>query len=253
MIADFVERFATGRFRQRTESCRDGSWVPPRYSGGRFANWLPRWHRGNVNALRELRRNANLSQRELARLLDVPTNTFRMWDSGMRAMPLNLLERAKRVVARRIRNTELVSFDQLACELGVHQRTLRAAARTGHLAVHLSSRSAFGRSIRFATREAGNAFMRDYYRNFAGHGAAVVPLSTVPADYDVQLKRLRHRLRLTQAGFARQVGAANKAVIYQWESRKRTPSAWFWKRVHRLIAGRRRARSKNPRRAEAIA
>ena len=35
------------------------------------------------------------------------------------------------------RDTELFSLDQLAHELGVHPRTLRAAARTGHLAVHL--------------------------------------------------------------------------------------------------------------------
>jgi DNA-binding transcriptional regulator YiaG len=41
-------------------------------------------------------------------------------------------------------------------------------------------------------------------------------------------------LRLTQRDFARRIGAANKAVVYQWESRKRTPSPVFWKRVEAL-------------------
>ena len=34
-----------------------------------------------------------------------------------------------------------------------------------------------------------------------------------------------------QAGFARLVGAAGKAVVYQWEARKRTPSPLFWQRI----------------------
>ena len=37
----------------------------------------------DVNELRELRRAADLSQRQLADLLDIPFNTFRMWDSGL--------------------------------------------------------------------------------------------------------------------------------------------------------------------------
>ena len=45
-----------------------------------------RWHRVlSMNELRRLRRQADLSQRDFAGLLDVPVNTFRMWDSGMRA------------------------------------------------------------------------------------------------------------------------------------------------------------------------
>ena len=56
-----------------------------------------------------------------------------------------------------------MSLDQLARELGVHQRTMRAASRTGRLQVTFSSRSAFGRPIRLATRAAGQAFMRKEY------------------------------------------------------------------------------------------
>jgi hypothetical protein len=66
--------------------------------------------------------------------------------------------------------TELLS---LAHELGVHQRTLRAAARTGRLQVTFSSQSAFGRPIRLATRAAGQAFMRKDYRRYGGQSPAV--------------------------------------------------------------------------------
>ena len=59
--------------------------------------------------------------------------------------------------------------------------------------------------------------------------ATPVPLTwaSVPEDYDVQLKALRRHLDISQAGFARLVGAAGKAVVYQWEARKRTPSPLF--------------------------
>jgi transcriptional regulator with XRE-family HTH domain len=63
----------------------------------------------------------------------------------------------------------------------------------------------------------------------------VAPLPFVPHDYDARLKRLRRRLRLTQEDLARRVGAANKAVVYQWESRKRAPSPVFWKRIEALV------------------
>jgi ribosome-binding protein aMBF1 (putative translation factor) len=145
-----------------------------------------------------------------------------------------MLQRAREAVVLHARNAELVSLDQLACELGVHQRTLRAAARTGRLLVTFSSRSAFGRPIRLATRAAGQAFMRNDYRRYGGQSPARTPLPSVPADYDARLKRLRRRLRLTQDDLARRIGAANRAVVYQWESRKRTPSPVFWKRLETL-------------------
>jgi len=48
--------------------------------------------------------------------------------------------------------------------------------------------------------------------------------------------------RLTQAAFAHRIGAANKAVVYQWESRQRTPSPVFWQRVEALSGTRRDVR-----------
>jgi ribosome-binding protein aMBF1 (putative translation factor) len=92
--------------------------------------------------------------------------------------------------------------------------------------VTLSSRLAFGRPIRLASRVAVVDFMRRYYRRcYSRYAARPVPLdTTVPVDYDRQLRSLRRALRLTQSALAERIGAANKAVVYQWESRKRVPS-----------------------------
>lgn len=125
-------------------------------------------------------------------------------------------------------------LDRLACELKVHIRTLQAAARTGRLKVQFGSKSVFGRPMRFATRVAAQKFIATHYRRFAGQAACPSPLVTVPGDYPEQLKRLRRRLRLTQDTLARRIGAAGKAVVYQWESSKRTPSPVFWDRILRL-------------------
>ena len=37
-----------------------------------------------MNVLRDLRRDAGLTQYEFATLIGIPVNTFRMWDSGLR-------------------------------------------------------------------------------------------------------------------------------------------------------------------------
>jgi ribosome-binding protein aMBF1 (putative translation factor) len=103
-------------------------------------------------------------------------------------------------------------------------------------------KSVFGRPVRFATRAAGERFIATHYRRFAGQRACPLPLPAIPTDYDQQLRTLRRRLRLTQEDLALRIGAAGKAVVYQWESRKRTPSPVFWERTlrleHRRAAGR---------------
>ena len=55
-----------------------------------YGEVLP-WHCEDVNELRELRRNANATQRDLAELLKIPVNTFRMWDSGLRRPPVHIV------------------------------------------------------------------------------------------------------------------------------------------------------------------
>jgi DNA-binding transcriptional regulator YiaG len=193
------------------------------------------WHRVfSMNELRQLRRHADLSQRDFAGLLDIPLNTFRMWDSGLRPVPAHMLLRARAAFEHQAQQMELLPLSQLAREFHVHVRTLQAAVRTGRLDAHFSVKSVFGRPRRLATRAAAERFMALHYRCFAGQQVCPAPLPTVPNDYDRQLRTLRRRLRLTQDGLARRIGAAGKAVIYQWESRKRTPSPVLWQEVIRL-------------------
>jgi hypothetical protein len=124
-----------------------------------------------------------------------------MWDSGLRPVPPHVLLRSQAAVTAHMPNAERLSLDQLVREFGLHERTLRAAGRT-----------------------AVQAFMRKDYRRYGGQSPAVAPLPSVPCVYDARLERLRRRLRLTQHDLARRVEAANKAVVYQWESRQRRPS-----------------------------
>jgi DNA-binding XRE family transcriptional regulator len=95
-------------------------------------------------------------------------------------------------------------------------------------------KSVFGRPLRLATRAAGERFIATHYRRFAGQPACPPPLPAIPADYDQKLRTLRRRLRLTQGDLALRIGAAGKAVIYQWESRRRTPSPVLWRRILQL-------------------
>lgn len=140
-------------------------------------------------------------------------------------------KRFARGTAAHQRQHEQLPLDQLAKELHVHVRTLQAAVRTGRLDAHFSVKSVFGRPRRLATRAAAERFMALHYRCFAGQQVCPAPLPTVPNNYDQQLRALRRRLRLTQDGLARRIGAAGKAVIYQWESRKRTPSPVLWQKI----------------------
>ena len=98
------------------------------------------------------------------------------------------------------------------------------------------TRTTFRRLRLRATLKHALDFRRHYYGTQRRPPATPVPLTwaSVPEDYDVQLKALRRRLDISQSGLARLVGAAGKAVVYQWEARKRTPSPLFWQRVHEL-------------------
>jgi DNA-binding transcriptional regulator YiaG len=197
------------------------------------------WHRERVNALRQLRRDAHLSQQECADLLGVPLNTFRMWDSGLRPTPCSVLERVDVAVRQHTRDSELCSLDHLAREFGVHERTLRAAARSGRLVVQFSTRSAFGRPIRRTTRKAVAEFVQRYYKRCYSRFARRPPPPTmdVPADYACRLRCIRRELGFTQQQLAVKIRAARKAVVYQWESGKRRPSPVFWQRIQDLSTG----------------
>ena len=136
-------------------------------------------------------------------------------------------------------DTVLLPLPVLAVMIGVHVRTLHAAARSGRLGVAYDMRTTFRRLRPRATLKHALDFRRHYYGTQRRPPAKPVPLTwaSVPEDYDVQLKALRRHLDISQAGFARLVGAAGKVVVYQWEARKCTPSPLFWQRVHELQSG----------------
>ena len=157
-----------------------------------------------------------------------------MWDSGIRRTPDSVFSAARALVAKQRHQQELLSVPTLAAELGIHKSTLEAAIRTGRLRAQFSTRSVFGRPVRSVARRDGEQFRQAVYGR--RHIPAVCePLVQIPADYPDRLAGLRRRLCLTQAALAEQIGAAGKAVIYQWESRKRIPSPVFWEKVQQLI------------------
>ena len=84
-----------------------------------------------------------------------------------------------------------------------------------------------------------DAFLHTYFETAVWPKERPAPLSwtALPSDYDAQIQNMRRQLGLTQAQFAKRVGAARKAVVYQWESRKRCPSPVFWQRIQELGRG----------------
>jgi DNA-binding transcriptional regulator YiaG len=188
------------------------------------------------SALRAIRTSLNLSQAECAVALGVALETFRTWDSGRRPPPTAVVRRAEALTPKRPAYQRL-PLQLLAEELHVHVRALRAAARDGRLAATFNPRPCFGKLTATATREAGARFMATWYRRTYVRGRrrlVAVCRVIVPANYAAILVVLRHRLGLSQQQLAARVGAANKAVVYQWESGKRTPSKVFWLRIERL-------------------
>jgi DNA-binding transcriptional regulator YiaG len=230
------------------------------HAGGRFTI---RDGDGIVRAmggLRALRRTEGLLQREFADLLQVPINTLRLWDSGIRPVPPRVLHRARAAVAERVQKAALrapspldrsvtaneralptnphasLPLATVARLIHVHVRTLNAAARDGRRRVSYDTWTTF-RSLRTrATLADAEMFLRGYREK--GLWPTVQPprltWDQIPSDYDTQVRRIRRRLRLTQAAFATRVGAARKAVVYQWESRRRCPSPVFWQRIRGL-------------------
>jgi DNA-binding transcriptional regulator YiaG len=189
-----------------------------------------------ASVLREIRTRLHLSQAECAAALGVAVETFRTWDAGRRPAPAAIVRRAQALKATRPPHDRL-PLQVLADELHVHVRTLRAAAHDGRLAATFGPRPFFGKLTATATREAAGRFMAMWCRRTSGRGRCrlvAVYRVTVPANYAAALVGLRRRLGLSQQQLAAKVGAAGKAVVYQWETGKRKPSPVFWLRVERL-------------------
>ena len=190
--------------------------------------------------IRHIRLALKLSQPKFAQRLGVSAETYRTWDSGRRAIPEAWLDKA-RALAVLDDPRRLWSLRDLAVELSVHVRTLRDAARSGRLDVVYENRVVFRNPVPRTTLGAAQAFMQRYYKRcysrFSPKPQAPDRVS-VPVDWHRRLLRVRGELGLTQTQLAEQVGAASKAVVYQWESRKRKPSPVFWERIERLLLGR---------------
>lgn len=186
--------------------------------------------------LRYLRTDLKWTQLELARRLDVPVETYRCWEDGRRAIPSEVVERLSALTGQEHGEMPM-TLRAIAELLNVNVRTPRAAARDGRLAVTYRTRSYFGRPIPVATRSAGRAFYHLYYKKttrWVARPPRARPLPRVPDNYDLHVLGLRTRYGWTQEQLARAIGAASKAVIYQWESRRRTPSAALWVRIAAL-------------------
>lgn len=189
------------------------------------------------SAIRKLRLGLKLSQPQFANLLGVATETYRSWDSGRRVVPDLWLDRARQLATAHD-PYRLWSMWALSLELGVHVRTLRDAARSGRLEVTYGNRVVFGNPVPKATLPAGRAYFERYYkRSYSRFALKPSPpeRANVPLDWDRRLRFIRLELRLTQAQLAQRIGAAGKAVVYQWESRRRKPSSISWRRIDNLL------------------
>ena len=164
-----------------------------------------------------------------------PPNRIGRGDAGRRATPPKILARA-RVLATHRDEQALLPLPVLALLIGVHVKTLRSAARDGRLSVTYDTRTTFRRLRARATPADARAFRRSYYGRTVRPDDRRAPLTwaSMPEDYDAQIRAVRRAGGLSQAQLATLVGAARKAVVYQWEARKRTPSPLFWQRLAAL-------------------
>ena len=80
--------------------------------------------------LRECRIDLGQSQSSFAAMLGMSAESYRTWDAGRRAPPLKVLARARGLATHRDDHA-LLPLPVLALLIGVHVKTLRAAARDG--------------------------------------------------------------------------------------------------------------------------
>ena len=156
---------ATGAERRPDDRRRKGECLR---GAGRFTSSPDDGNVSRVPSIRDIRLATGHSQRTFAVLLDVPFETYRPFDSGRRPVPTAIIERAERILDLHRRATELFALDALASEFDIHPRTLRAAARDGRLRVQFSTRSAFGRPIRVASRKDVDDSVRKAWPSFPG-------------------------------------------------------------------------------------
>ena len=112
--------------------------------------------------LRQCRIALGKSQASFAAMLGVSPESYRTWDAGRRATPPQILARARALATHRDDHA-LLPLPVLALLIGVHVKTLRAAARDGRLPVTYDNKTTFRRLRARATPAAAKAFRRSYY------------------------------------------------------------------------------------------
>ena len=112
--------------------------------------------------LRECRIALGQSQAAFAAMLGASPESYRTWDAGRRATPPKILARARALATHRDDHA-LLPLPVLALLIGVHVKTLRAAARDGRLPVTYDTRTTFRRLRARATLADARAFRRSYY------------------------------------------------------------------------------------------
>lgn len=185
-----------------------------------------------MTTLRQIRVSTGLSQDSFAERLGVSRESYRTWDSGRRGTPREVLDRALAYAADVVDGP--MTLAALARQMKMNETTLRRAARDGRLTIVIEPYRASGRAVVRATREAAEAFRANVLGKTHRWKPRPRPNSALPdppADFARRIADLRLRLRLTQTQFAERLGAAGKAVVYQWESGKRRPTSLFWRRI----------------------
>jgi DNA-binding transcriptional regulator YiaG len=182
----------------------------------------------DATTLRALRHQLHLSQPAFAVLLDVNPESYRTWDAGRRPVPATVLAKAHDLA--RAASGVARPLYAWAASSGIHVRTLRQAALDGRLEVTYSPHVFFGHAVPLATGAAVHQFKTRYYCQTTRWNRPPRPSRSVPIDYDQRLIAGRQQMGLSQAALAAAMGAANRSVVYQWESRRRTPSSFFWRR-----------------------
>ena len=160
--------------------------------------------------LRAYRIALGKSQAAFSAMLGVSSESYRTWDAGRRATPPKILARA-RALAKHRNDQELLPLPVLALLIGVHVKTLRAAARDGRLPVTYDTRTTFRRLRSRATLADARVFRRAYFGRAVRPADRCAPLTwaSVPRDYDAQIRAVRRARGLSQAQLATLVGAAS--------------------------------------------
>ena len=108
------------------------------------------------HTLRAYRIALGQSQAAFAAMFGASPESYRTWDAGRRATPVKILARARALATHRDDHA-LLPLPVLALLIGVHVKTLRAAARDGRLPVTYDTRTTFRRLRARATPAAARS------------------------------------------------------------------------------------------------